>query len=88
MNDIIGTIAFDDSPLPGAAITVAGPNLSGERTTVSNADGNYAIAALPPGDYTVRVELEGLETVTRQTRVDAGATARVDVALTLAPFPS
>jgi outer membrane receptor protein involved in Fe transport len=78
---LTGTVTSDGAPLPGATITVTSPSLIGSRTVTSDANGNYNVAALPPGDYTVRVELQGLQTVTRNTRVTLSGTARVDADL-------
>ncbi|HEX2061235.1 MAG TPA: carboxypeptidase-like regulatory domain-containing protein, partial [Thermoanaerobaculia bacterium] len=78
---LTGTVTSDGAPLPGATITVTSPQLQGSRTAVSDANGNYNIAALPPGDYTVRIELQGLQTVTRSTRVTLAGTSRVDADL-------
>lgn len=80
---LTGTVTSDGAPLPGATVTVTSPQLQGSRTAVSDANGNYNIAGLPPGDYTVRVELSGLQTVTRSTRVTLGGTARVDANLSV-----
>jgi hypothetical protein len=78
---LTGTVTSDGAPLPGATITVTSPQAQGSRTAVSDANGNYNIPALPPGDYTVRVELQGLQTVTRTTRVTLTGTTRVDADL-------
>jgi outer membrane receptor protein involved in Fe transport len=78
---LTGTVTSDGAPLPGATVTVTSPQLIGSRTVTSDANGNYNIAGLPPGDYTVRVELQGLQTVTRNARVTLSGTARVDADL-------
>ncbi|HYI10967.1 MAG TPA: carboxypeptidase regulatory-like domain-containing protein [Thermoanaerobaculia bacterium] len=78
---LTGTVTSDGAPLPGATVTATSPQLQGSRTSTSDANGNYNIAALPPGEYTVRVELQGLQTVTRTTRVTLSGTARVDADL-------
>ena len=78
---LTGTVTSDGSPLPGATVTVTSPQLQGSRTVVSDANGNFNVPALPPGDYTVRVELQGLQPVTRSTRVTLAGTARVDADL-------
>jgi outer membrane receptor protein involved in Fe transport len=81
---LTGTVTSDGTPLPGATITVSSPQLQGTRTTAADANGNYNIVGLPPGDYTVSLGLEGLQTVTRQTRVSLSGTARVDAELRVA----
>jgi hypothetical protein len=78
---LTGTVTSDGAPLPGATITVSSPQAQGSRTAVTDANGNYNIPALPPGDYTVRVELQGLQPVTRTARVTLSGTSRVDADL-------
>jgi len=78
---LTGTVTSDGVPLPGATVTITSPSLQGSRTAVSDANGNYNIAALPPGDYTVHINLEGLQEATRTTRVTLGGTARADADL-------
>jgi hypothetical protein len=47
--------------VPGASITVSGA--TGERTTVSNAVGDFEVGNLIPGTYTVKAELSGFRTI-------------------------
>jgi len=44
----------------GAKVTVKGP-LGIERSAQTNAGGDYEVPALPPGDYTVEVEMKGFQ---------------------------
>src|SRR5947199_1813334 len=53
---LVGTVTSGGSPLPGATVTVASPALQGVRTTVSGANGDYSVPALPPGKYSVTAE--------------------------------
>src|SRR5688572_3668648 len=78
---LVGTVSSGGSPLPGALVTVSSPALQGVRTAISGETGGYAFQALPPGEYTVRVELEGMQTVTRRVNVGLAQTARVDADL-------
>jgi len=53
--------------LPGAMVTVRGPNLQKEAATaVSGANGTYRVALIPPGVYEVTVELQGFTSQTRK----------------------
>jgi Carboxypeptidase regulatory-like domain len=62
--------------MPGVTITVTGPSLMGARTTVTDADGQYRMTAVPPGDYTLVFELSGFATVRNEgIRVSLGFTA-------------
>src|SRR6266508_6287159 len=78
---LTGTVTTGGKALPGATITVSSPALIGTRTAVSGSNGDYNIPALPPGDYTVKVELEGMQTLTRKTRLSLAETSRVDADL-------
>src|SRR5262245_42215198 len=46
-------------PVPGATVTVTGPQ--GARTLVTDAEGRYVAPFLTPGQYAVRVELQGFK---------------------------
>jgi len=64
-----GTVTQDGAALPGVTVTATSPNLQGARTTVTNEGGGYTFGALPPGPYSVRFELTGLSTITKQQHV-------------------
>src|SRR5689334_10025372 len=50
--------------VPGATVTATNNQTGASRTAVTSADGTYRIAELPPGRYTVTVELQGFQKVT------------------------
>src|SRR5256885_11289131 len=53
--------------LPGATVTVRGPNLQKEAAiAVSGASGTYRVALIPPGVYEVTVELQAFSPQTRK----------------------
>ncbi|MBM3293692.1 MAG: hypothetical protein FJY82_04120 [Candidatus Aminicenantes bacterium] len=55
------------TPLPGVTITVTSPALMGKQSVVSAADGTFKFPPiLPPGVYTVVLELPGFNTVKRE----------------------
>ncbi len=58
--DLSGVI-YDPSKavLPGVTVTVTNADTGMMRTSVTDGDGRYAILALPPGTYAMRVELSG-----------------------------
>jgi hypothetical protein len=67
--------------LPGAVVTAQSSVLQGSRTATSSANGDYILPFLPPGDYTVVVELSGFATVRHQARVTIGQTTTVSATL-------
>src|SRR6202022_622358 len=75
---LTGSVTTGGAPLPGGTVTVSSPALQGTRSAVSDTNGNYNMPALPPGDYAVKMELAGMQTVTKPGRVTLGGTARVD----------
>src|SRR5439155_6247289 len=73
---LTGTVTTGGNPLPGATITVSSPRLLGTRTAVSGANGDYNIPALPPGDYSVAFDLEGMQRITKKTQLTLAETTR------------
>ena len=53
-------VVKDESAVPGATVTISGPQLPLGRTTTSRQDGVFQFFNLPPGNYQVRVELAGM----------------------------
>src|SRR5207247_2492635 len=57
---IEGAVADESGAvLPGATVMLKNTETGVERTGVTDAEGRYRFPALPPGDYTVRVDLSG-----------------------------
>ncbi len=81
---LTGRVINEGAPLPGVLISATSPSLQGTRTTTSSANGDYIFPSLPPGDYTVTFELEGLETSTRTVTLATAQTANLDVAMNVA----
>ncbi|MFG3662446.1 YceI family protein [Streptomyces sp. NPDC047706] len=59
------------SPLGGATISVRATHLPHQFVGTSDSFGLF-IAAMPPGEYTLQVSMEGLEAVSRKAFVAAG----------------
>jgi hypothetical protein len=79
---LTGTVASNDGqPLPGVTITVTSPSLQGERAAVSGVNGDYIFKNLPPGNYTVRFSLEGMQTVERTATLPLGSVTRSDATM-------
>ncbi|HJZ73165.1 MAG TPA: TonB-dependent receptor, partial [Vicinamibacterales bacterium] len=66
--------------LPGVTVTVSGPAVMGSPTAVTDQNGFFRLSSLSPGDYTLRFDLSGFGTVTRESiHVSLGFTATVNV---------
>ena len=82
---IAGTVADEEgAALPGVTVTLSSPNLMGIRSFVTKADGSYRFPALPPGQYTVKAELQGSATVIREN-IRLTTTVRLTVDITMKP---
>ena len=68
--------------LPGVTVTVTHQGTTLTRETVSDARGEFALPALPPGAYTIKIELSGFKTYeNRALTLSAGQTVRQTFAL-------
>src|ERR1051325_5457562 len=67
--------------LPGAEVKAASPSLAIERTTTTNEEGFYRIAALTPGSYTVTVSARGFANSTQNIELTNNRTIALDVKL-------
>lgn len=84
---ILGTVTDDQGlVLPGASASVSSDQLpGGPRLVVTNASGQYRFPNLPPGDYTLTVELPGFGTyIEERMQVLVGGTLERAVSLGLA----
>jgi outer membrane receptor for ferrienterochelin and colicin len=80
---LTGKVTVQGAGIPGVTVTVTSPQLQGERTTVTRSGGDYILPQLPPGDYTVRFELAGMQPVTRAITLTAARNDhRLDAELT------
>src|SRR5262249_8536315 len=70
--------------LPGAAVTVTNAATGTTRSTTTNAEGLYSVPALVPGNYDIRVELQGFSVAERHgVELLTGANLNVDVQMTV-----
>ena len=82
---ISGTVLDEQNePLPGATVTISGPNLMGSREFVADAQGQYRFPALPPGEYTIKAQLQGFATSVQQN-IRLTTTMRLTIDLIMKP---
>ncbi len=67
------------SPLPGVTVTLASER--GEQSAVTGADGKFRFGILPPGAYTLRAALEGMQNA--EVTVSLATGGRENVSLPL-----
>ncbi|HEX7138746.1 MAG TPA: TonB-dependent receptor, partial [Vicinamibacterales bacterium] len=81
---INGTATTDGNPLPGVTVTLSSPAMQGTRTAVTGAAGGYTFNGVPPGNYTVKFELQGLQSVTKKVSVGVSQVGTADAQMKVA----
>lgn len=70
----------------GAAVTVTDPETNQTFTTVTDGQGKFIVAGLPPGNYSVTVSATGFNEARRdEVKVEEGAAAAIELKLEIAP---
>jgi hypothetical protein len=78
---LTGRATDGKDPLPGVTVTVTSPNLQGARTAVTEVTGGYIFAFLPAGDYHVRFELMGFQTLDTTIKINAAQTSTLNASM-------
>jgi hypothetical protein len=82
---LIGSVKdTEGGVLPEVTVIATSPALQGSRTALTDANGNYKLAFLNPGLYTVTYEFPGFSNSVRQIKVSAAQTAFSDISMELA----
>ena len=82
---IVGQITdASQAAVPGAAVRVRNVDTNAERSTTSDANGNFSVPNLPPARYEITVEKSGFSTAKLQAfDLRVGETARRGITLQL-----
>ena len=85
---VVGGVVRDSSggAIPGATVRVINEATGAAQEAVSDAEGNYQVADLAPGQYRVEAALDGFEPAVARGAVDGRQAAKIDVTLTPARF--
>ena len=81
---IVGAVSDSSGAvMPGVTVTLTGDRLiTGTETAVSDANGSYRFDRLPPGNYTLKFELQGFKTVERaEIAISAAFVATINAKL-------
>ena len=79
-----GRVTNEGQGLPGVTVMIASRSLQGSRTAVTSANGDYAFAGVPPGDYSVTFAIQAFKSVTRTVVLSAAQESRLDTVMSLA----
>ena len=64
--------------IPNAKVTATNKATGVTRTVLTNTSGEYDLAAIPVGDYTVTVEIAGFQTQAKDVTLQVGETAALN----------
>ena len=83
---IIGAVVdAQRGALPGATVTAKNVETGFSRTTVSDSEGHYRLAAVPPGQYEISAEMQGFgRALRRGVTLTVGAEAVINFEMTVA----
>ena len=81
MGALSGNITSDGTPLSDVNISLIGTN----RTTTSNAQGNYSLTHIMPGSYSVLAFKPGYFEVTQTANISSGITTPLNFSLSVVP---
>jgi len=83
LSTVFGTVTDSTGAvIPGAQITILNQSTGLKRSTPTDTNGQYRLAGLPPGTYTIRAEKENFETeVLEGIALSAGAAVATDLSL-------
>ncbi|HJU44813.1 MAG TPA: TonB-dependent receptor [Vicinamibacterales bacterium] len=77
-----GAVRDANGVIPGVTVTLTNDATGATRDAVSNEQGEYNFAAVPPGNYTVKAELTGFRTYeNRNIRIAAQQFITLDITL-------
>lgn len=71
----------DGAAVPGVTVTATSPAMQGQRTAYTGESGNWVIRNLPPGQYELTFELEGMATVKSAVTVSLGQIAEASITM-------
>ena len=79
-----GTVTdAQNAVMPGVSITVHNSATNQDRTVVTDADGQYVLAALPPGTYEVTAHLDGFTDQKREVPLGPAQTVALNLKLSV-----
>jgi hypothetical protein len=75
---LTGHVTDGKEALPAVTITITSPALMGPRVTMTQTSGDYIFRFVPPGEYHVKFELQGFQTLDTTIRISAAQESKLD----------
>src|SRR5215510_14402743 len=82
--DIVGRVTdTTGGVLPAVTVTATNEATKISRNTITSETGDYTFTLMPIGTYTVKIELQGFQTVSIKAELATGDRARVDARMSV-----
>ncbi len=85
---LTGAVRVGGATVPSATVTVTNKATGQTRTTTTNSEGQFTFPRLPPGQYTVKVSVQGFKEAFREVSVQPGAASSLNIDLDIVPVGS
>jgi hypothetical protein len=84
---IYGKVSYEAGPLPGVTVTATSISMQGSQSVVTDVNGSYRFAFLPPGQYRINFSLSGFNSYEHSgIELLAGRTVRVNAPMMVETF--
>jgi hypothetical protein len=77
-SSLTGRVIYENDGMPGVTVIVTSPALQGQKSTTTNAQGDYIFKSLPPGEYKVRFELAKFSTLQYDVKMSTAQSRTLD----------
>lgn len=81
---LVGRVTDASGPVPGVTIELRSPALQGTKVAVTDANGEFRVSLLPPGQYSLSAALEGYAPL-KQADITVGLNRTVTLELEMKP---
>jgi len=80
-----GAVRVGGAAVPNATVTVTNKATGQTRTTTTNSEGQFTFPRLSPGQYSVKVSVQGFKEALREVSVQPGAASSLNIDLDVLP---
>jgi len=85
---LVGAVSAGGAAVPNATVTVTNKATGQTHTTTTNSAGQFTFPGLLPGQYTVKVSVQGFREVIREASIQPGEAASLNIDLDILPVGS
>ncbi len=80
-SELKGRVLYENAPMPGVTVSLESPALQGQKTAITNGQGDYIFKGLPAGDYNVKFNLASFATLEYDVRMSTSQPRVLDAVM-------